>query len=94
MAFWALVGATRRLSSCCNTAGLACQAVRIPNRESVEGFQQLVADLLDLPAGSNDAAVREALRAKGEDLVVWYDTRLLGITGSKLRAAPPNNRHH
>ena len=54
----------------------------------------MVADLLDLPPGSNDAAVRRALRAKGEDLVVWYDTRLLGIAEAKRRTAPPNNRHH
>jgi hypothetical protein len=54
----------------------------------------MVADLLDLPSGSNDAAVREALRAKGRDLLVWYDTRLLGIAEAQPRAAPRGDRPH
>jgi hypothetical protein len=56
--------------------------MRFRNQESAELFQEQVAQLLELPEGSGDAQVRTALRSKGPDFVVWYDTRLRAIAES------------
>jgi hypothetical protein len=47
-------------------------------------FQLEVAELLELPPGSGDAEVRNALRAKGPDFEAWYDTRLQATLESSL----------
>ena len=63
--------------------------MRFPNQGTAERFQQQVADLLQLPQASCNAAVRSALRAKGPDFVVWYDTRLRAIAGKKQQPCEP-----
>lgn len=74
-----------------------------PSYATARRFQQLVADLLQLPLGSGDAEVGKALLAEGAHFLAWYDTRLRVIAESKQqarclernqRAARRVNLHH
>ena len=56
--------------------------MRFRSQESPKRFQQLVAELLELPHGCSDADVRKVLREKGPDYITWYDTRLRAIADS------------
>jgi hypothetical protein len=81
---------TPPLSCLCKEESLAFSRMRPPNAATLAHFQQEVAKLLELPAGSGDAEVRCALRAKGPDFVAWYDTRLQAILESNLSPARAN----
>jgi hypothetical protein len=55
----------------------------LPDVATLAHFQQEVAELLELPPGSGDTEVRNALRAKGADFEAWYDMRLEAILESR-----------